>query len=131
MDLKLKGKRALVCGSSKGIGRACAEELARLGCRVTLLARNEQLLAEVSTSFPEGALGGVIAVDVNDKEALGRAIESDLKEHGAFHILVNNSGGAPWWFDSPRKGSRVSKRDGHSSFYQRPIEPVDHSRNGG
>lgn len=95
MDLKLKGKRALVCGSSKGIGRACAEELARLGCRVTLLARNEQLLAEVSTSFPEGALGGVIAVDVNDKEALGRAIESDLKEHGAFHILVNNSGGPP------------------------------------
>ena len=44
MNLSLKGKYALVCGASQGIGLAAARELAGLGARITLLARNEERL---------------------------------------------------------------------------------------
>ena len=44
MNLSLKGKRALVCGSTQGIGKAAAVELALLGAEITLVARNEEAL---------------------------------------------------------------------------------------
>ena len=47
MDLNLIGKKALVCGSSDGIGKATAEELARMGAEVTLFARNADKLKTV------------------------------------------------------------------------------------
>ena len=53
MNLDLVGKNALVCGSSQGIGRAAAEELALLGANVTLFARNEQRLREVLSGLDQ------------------------------------------------------------------------------
>ena len=47
MDLNLSGKKALICGSSDGIGKAAAEEIARMGASVTLLARNPEKLEKV------------------------------------------------------------------------------------
>jgi len=47
MDLTLYGKNALVCGASKGIGRACAIELSKLGAHVTLVSRSPDLMSEV------------------------------------------------------------------------------------
>ena len=47
MNLNLTGKNALVCGSSKGLGEISALELSKLGATITLLARNEEKLAEV------------------------------------------------------------------------------------
>ncbi|MGQ0629259.1 MAG: SDR family NAD(P)-dependent oxidoreductase, partial [Phycisphaerales bacterium] len=55
MDLDLKGTRALVCGSSSGIGRACAIELAGLGAHITLMARDEAKLEGVAAALPRGA----------------------------------------------------------------------------
>ena len=52
MDLDLKGKRALVCGSTRGIGRAIAVELALLGADITLLARNEASLRSTVSALP-------------------------------------------------------------------------------
>ena len=49
MDLNLEGRSALVCGASRGIGKAAAVELARLGASVTLVARNEDSLAAALT----------------------------------------------------------------------------------
>ena len=48
MDLNLNGKRALVCGSTRGIGKAIAIELALLGASVTLVARNERALQDTA-----------------------------------------------------------------------------------
>jgi len=52
MNLDLTGKRALVCGSTQGIGRSSAMELALLGADITLLSRNEDKLKEVLQDLP-------------------------------------------------------------------------------
>ena len=52
MDIDLQGKRALACGSTQGIGRACAEELAAAGAEVILLARNEESLQGTVAELP-------------------------------------------------------------------------------
>ncbi len=97
MDLSLSGHRALVCGSSQGIGRAAAEALAELGSRVTLVARNETLLEGVRDSLPpaEGGAHGVLVVDFDDPSDVQREITQLIEREGAHTIVVNNSGGPP------------------------------------
>ena len=96
MNLDLTGKTAWVCGSTQGIGKATAIELARLGATVTLVARNEQklkeTLKELSTSANQSHT--YIVTDFNFPERLKSDIEAYL--NGKFvHILVNNTGGPP------------------------------------
>ncbi|MBI4576040.1 MAG: SDR family oxidoreductase [Planctomycetes bacterium] len=82
----LEGLRALVCGASRGIGRAAAEALATAGARVTGLARGR----------PQGALPfPLVAADLDDRPALARVVDRLLAEGGPFHVLVNNAGGPP------------------------------------
>ena len=95
MDLDLTGKRALVCGSSQGIGRAISEELAGLGCEITLLARNEEKLRQLASELPEKSKARYIACDVANKEDLKEKVSKELQSHGPFAILINNSGGPP------------------------------------
>lgn len=64
MDLKLNGRKALVTGSSKGIGAACAESLAREGCSVVLVARDADALGAVGARLR--ALGGEVTVVASD-----------------------------------------------------------------
>jgi 3-oxoacyl-[acyl-carrier protein] reductase len=94
MNLSLIGKNALICGGSKGIGFAIAEELALLGGSITLLSRSEDNLktATEKLSKNHGQNHGFIAVDTGDSDAL-KAKLSDLTSAKAIHILVNNSGG--------------------------------------
>lgn len=93
----LKDKRALIGGASQGIGRACAEELARCGASVTLLARNESALQEAVTSLPRdaGQKHDFLAVDFADRASLRRGVERLLQSGRTYHILVNNTGGPP------------------------------------
>lgn len=90
----LSGKNALVCGSSQGIGRACAVEFARLGARVTLLARNREALETVRASLP-GSGHATAAADFADSEGVREAVERELARAGTFHVLLNNTGGPP------------------------------------
>jgi 3-oxoacyl-[acyl-carrier protein] reductase len=90
----LAGKRALVCGSTQGIGRACAVEFARLGARVTLLARNAAALETVRGSL-HGAGHAVAVADFSDPDQVRRAAEEALGAAGVFHVLLNNTGGPP------------------------------------
>lgn len=93
----LVGKNALVCGSSQGIGRACAVELARLGANVTLVARSESALQEACAllcTAPSQSHGYVVA-DFDDPPGLKSKIAPRLNEVGVFHVLLNNSGGPP------------------------------------
>lgn len=95
MDLSLNGKRALVCGASQGIGRAAAQELARNGASVILLARNPETLQDAlaSLSVHAGQSHHAIAVDMTDEVALLTHVHNHVDGHGAIHILVNNTAG--------------------------------------
>lgn len=79
MDLNLKGKRALVTGGSKGIGRACAEVLATEGCHVLIAARNP------------GSAPNAKAIDLSQRGAA----EALAAWAGDLDILINNAGAIP------------------------------------
>ena len=94
----LRGKSALVCGSSQGIGRAVAIQFAKLGASVTLVARSEEALKEVCLSLSsEGSQQHheYFTADFSKPEHLKRSMDEFLKGHPPFNILVNNSGGPP------------------------------------
>jgi len=93
LDLDLHGRHALVCGASRGIGRAAAEALAGLGARVTLLARSGDALAALARDLA-GPTGTLVA-DLDDRPDLARKVDALLHREGPVHVLVNNTGGPP------------------------------------
>ncbi|WP_074408339.1 MULTISPECIES: SDR family oxidoreductase [Aquimarina] len=92
MNLGLTHKNALVCGSTQGIGKASAKQLAELGANVTLVARNEEKLQHVLTELTtdQGQSHTYIVADFQNPESLQQKISATGR---AFHILVNNTGG--------------------------------------
>ena len=95
MNIDLKGKNALVCGSTKGIGYAIAHKFASLGANVTMIARNGDLLERVIRDLPcvEGQKHDFLVADFNKPEQVKEAIELKINAHYSYQILVNNSGG--------------------------------------
>lgn len=95
MDLNLTNKRALVCGSTQGIGKAVALELASLGASVVLVARDAHKLKVVMNELPtsHNQTHEFIAVDFSDYNAVKTAIESYLTGGNLIDILINNTGG--------------------------------------
>ncbi|EEQ95812.1 short-chain dehydrogenase/reductase SDR [Brucella intermedia LMG 3301] len=91
VDLGLKGRKAIVCASSKGLGRACAEALAEAGCDLVLNGRNEQTLAETAKAIRQAFNVRVDAVAADVSTAEGQA--ELLSACPAPDILVNNNGG--------------------------------------
>jgi 3-oxoacyl-[acyl-carrier protein] reductase len=94
MNFNLQGKTAIVGGSSKGLGKACAIALAREGVNVTICARNADALYETQKELE--ALGvGVLALnaDMASANANRRMVDETVKKFGTIDILVNNSGG--------------------------------------
>lgn len=97
MNISLEGKTALVSGSSQGIGRATALQLAEMGARVVVLARNEEKLKTVVRELEaiSDTGHGLVAADFSKPEAVKSAVESVLNKFGTIHVLVNNTGGPP------------------------------------
>ncbi|MEX0812156.1 MAG: SDR family oxidoreductase [Chitinophagales bacterium] len=98
MNLDLKGKNALVSGSSSGIGRAIAEELALLGANITLVARSADKLANVMRHLDDsvGQSHEYLIADFGNPNELKTKINAHLKNNNKkFQILVNNTGGPP------------------------------------
>jgi 3-oxoacyl-[acyl-carrier protein] reductase len=95
MNLDLKNKRALVCGSTQGIGKAVALELALLGANVTLVARNEDSLKKVKAELntDKGQQHSYIAVDFSNSDELKKLVDLYIERQGTINILVNNTGG--------------------------------------
>jgi 3-oxoacyl-[acyl-carrier protein] reductase len=95
MNLDLRSKNALVCGSTQGIGKASAIELALLGANVTLLARNEEALkaALKELDASKGQKHNYLVADFSDTTGLRTAAEKFVASSGPIHILVNNTGG--------------------------------------
>jgi 3-oxoacyl-[acyl-carrier protein] reductase len=96
MNLDLQGKRALIGGSTQGIGKASAIELAQLGAIVTLLARNEQSLKETLSELPTpfGQVHNYLVADFNSPDQLKNVVQQFV-EKNSVHILINNTGGPP------------------------------------
>jgi 3-oxoacyl-[acyl-carrier protein] reductase len=93
MELGLKGKIALVTGSSRGIGRGAALALAAEGCDVMLTGRDETALGEVAAAIrAKGRRAAIGVLDLREKDAPGQLIDQVRREFGALDILVNNAG---------------------------------------
>lgn len=97
MNLDLHNKRAIVCGSTQGIGKAVAMELAGMGAHVTLIARNEQSLKQAKADLPNNGsqLHSYLCVDFNNPEQLKELVGQFIQRTGPVNILVNNTGGPP------------------------------------
>ncbi len=97
MDLGLEGRVALVAASSKGLGRAVAEELAAEGVSLVLCARGEPALRATADAI--GARAGVpvlaVSADVGRRGEAERVVGEGLARFGRIDILVTNSGGPP------------------------------------
>ena len=96
MDLGLTGKIALVAASSRGLGRAVAEELAREGMHLVLCARGDAALRETADAIRGGG-GRVVhvAADLGDPAERARVVDAAMREFGRVDVLVTNSGGPP------------------------------------
>jgi len=97
MNIDLTGKFAIVCGSTKGIGKAIAVQLALSGANVTLLARNESILRgslnDLDTS--KGQVHGYLVCDFSNPKKLQSIMDEFILKQKTIHILVNNTGGPP------------------------------------
>ncbi len=93
VQLSLQGKSAIVCGASRGIGRAIARTFAAAGARLLLVARNGEALRELSSELPPHPAGHRwMIADFDDPEGLRQAIAERVAGR-LFHILINNTGG--------------------------------------
>lgn len=103
MDLGIKGKRALVCASSKGLGRGCAEALAAEGVDLVMNARSDGPLQEAAQAIRDahGVEVTAVAADITSEEGRARVLEAA----GQVDILVTNAGGPPpgLWTDWDRE----------------------------
>ena len=101
MDLGIRGKRALVCASSKGLGRGCAEALAAAGVDLVMNARGAEALAAAAAAIRAAHQVNVVTVAGDITTDAGRAA---VLAQGPFDILVTNAGGPPpgMWHDWDR-----------------------------
>ena len=90
MQIDLSGKNVLVTGSTRGIGRAIAETLAKAGARVAVVGRDLQKAQEAATAVGNGALG--FACDVTDTAAIAKLVADVEAAFGSIDVLVNNAG---------------------------------------
>ncbi len=97
MDISLQNKTAFVCGSTQGIGKAIALEMAQMGASVVLLGRDAAKLNSVLNELDatKGQEHHYIKADFGFPNELKLKVEEYMEEHSAVHILVNNTGGPP------------------------------------
>jgi 3-oxoacyl-[acyl-carrier protein] reductase len=94
VDLDLQGKRALVTGSSKGIGVAIARTLAKEGVSIVVHGRNEQAARAVAAELGGAGKAAVVIGDLSDLATTDKVCEQALEAFGGIDILVNNAGTA-------------------------------------
>ncbi len=118
MDLGIRGKTALVCGASRGLGRGCATALAREGCGVTLIARQREALEKTAGEIraATGATVAIVAADITSEE--GRA--ASLAACPNPDILVTNAGGPP-----PGDFRKFSREDWLRAVSANMLTPIE------
>lgn len=120
MDLGIAGRKAIVCGSSRGLGRACAEALMQEGVDVVLNGRDADALTALAEelSGETGAKAHAVAADLNTAEGRERLLAACPDPD----ILINNNGGPP--FKDFRELDRAAMEQGVSMNMLTPIELI-------
>lgn len=118
MDLGLRGRRALVMGASRGLGRACALALAREGVEVAIVARDPARLAQAAAEIRAAAGVGVIPVAADFRTEAGRL--AALAAAPAPDILVTSAEGAP-----PGDFREWTRADWHAALDDMMLGPID------
>jgi 3-oxoacyl-[acyl-carrier protein] reductase len=90
MQIDLSGKNVLVTGSTRGIGRAIAETLAKAGARVAVVGRDLEKAQQAATEVGNGSIG--FACDVTDTAAVAKLVADVETAFGSIDVLVNNAG---------------------------------------
>ncbi|HFS67681.1 MAG TPA: SDR family oxidoreductase [Flavobacteriia bacterium] len=95
MNINLTNKNALVCGSTQGIGKATAIEMAKLGANITLIARDEQKLQQTLKELTRDKQQKhhYLVADFTNPEQLKEVVSNHIKNINTIDILVNNTGG--------------------------------------
>jgi 3-oxoacyl-[acyl-carrier protein] reductase len=114
VDLGLKGRTALVCGASSGLGLASVEALAEEGANVALFARRADELEKHANRLGGIAVGG----DVREDDDLGRAVSTTVETFGGLDIVVWNGGGPP------PGSARDADEDSLESAYRLLLRPA-------
>ncbi len=118
MDLGIRGKTALVCGASRGLGRGCATALAREGCGVTLIARQREALEKTAGEIraATGATVAILAADITSEEGRAAALAACPNPD----ILVTNAGGPP-----PGDFRKFSREDWLRAVSANMLTPIE------
>lgn len=95
MNIDLKGRTALVCGGSKGIGKSIAIQFAESGANVIIVARNLKDLLKTHSELKQVGHHKYIVADLQNPEEAVKIIKSQLPSQDCVDILINNSGGPP------------------------------------
>lgn len=97
MQLGLRGKRALVLASSRGLGYACALGLAREGCDLVICSRDQARIETAAAAIRRetGARVHGMAADVSDGSQAASLVDASVERHGGLEIVVHNAGGPP------------------------------------
>ena len=116
MDLRISGRKALVCASSKGLGFGCAMALANAGVSITMCARNEKQLTAAANKIREiGVDVSIVVCDITSEDGL----EQVLKKIPNPDILINNAGGPP-----PGSWENWKKDDFLSAIQANMLTPI-------
>ncbi len=100
MNLGIKDKVAIISASSKGLGRACAEELAAEGCNLTIFSRNSADIRKTADEIREKYKTRVLSLraDAKSTKDIKNVVRSTIKEYKTVHIVINNAGGPPFGY---------------------------------
>ncbi len=120
MDLGIRGKKAIVCASSKGLGRGCAMALAEAGCDLVVNARNAELLAQTAAGIREKF--GVAVTEIAGDVSVPKVQQAMLAACPEPDILINNNGGPP--FRDFRELDREKIFEGVKNNMIAPIELI-------
>ncbi len=99
----LSGKNVLITGSSKGIGKAIAQQMALAGAKVTISSRKEdvcnEVAKEINDNLPEGSTGGAVVIpcNINSKESLQNLVDQTHEKLGQIDALVCNAALNPYF----------------------------------
>ena len=120
MDLGIRGRHAIVCASSDGLGKACAIELAHAGCTVVINGRDAEKLEAAAAEIRE--LTGAQVIPVAGDVSLAETQDALIAAVPQVDILVNNNGGPP--YRDFRQIDRVAMLEGVTGNMVTPIEMV-------
>ena len=117
MDLGIAGRKAIVCASSKGLGRACARALAEAGCAIVLNGRDKEILGRTATELRQSTgveireIPGDLDHPATRAELIAACPDAD--------ILVNNNGGPPY-----KSFSEISREDVLKGVESNMLTPI-------